>query len=1086
MTQQTRAIKRTICIGLGGTGQDVLMRIRRFIIERYGKLSEMPIISFVQVDTDKGAFNHGGLPTGNTYHGENILFQESEKVVAKMNSQVVNDLVHELDHKTLFESPYSHIESWLDPRLKEQIKSIEDGAQGIRPIGRLAFFHNYLQFQEAVEAAENRTRGNENEQFMLKKGFYIQEGLDIFVVGSLCGGTGSGIFLDVAYSLRHLYQNKNNLDVIAYLVISPKLYGNTSTMNANTYAALKELNYYTNDESTFEACYSKHNQIYVKEQRPPFDFTYLVSEQTLGDHKISDKGKLCNLIAYKIFLAFSSELSGIIKSHRNNFIQPDILLGYDLHPFKMSQRYLTFGLSAIYFTRDRLVQMSLNRLGGKLINFWLQGIGQSSDARDLLDQFVLKWTADKRIKDYFRSQLQETAQDNNKTFKQALTRWRNSCQDLECKTSKDIEEYKENLRQKFQKEFYKVKPGEGEKVRGIWLTHLQNIQPNLLGKFKQDIDLFLEKLLSPNHSNFSLDNTLNFLEALRTQFNQEQRDMEERKQDFQEMYDLDKIEQAWLEIKQEIEDLQQKHSLPFFEKQKYSKIQEVMSHAAPKIAKLIEHNFQMAVNEESLKIIEELQQHLTLRFNQIQTFKKLLDNLQIAYQKQEEELKQLNLDEMNGEAMFPEDSINDCIPDHGSSKQLVFVSHQVTEAIGVGQSLFSLVTRNLIDEQELKSKTNMTVERQFGSVGMTQVQSAIKRFMETYAIADRSKRLEQILQSSEPLLHLNLSNAHFKDDAKKRNLFIGFKQTNEPEVKQFKQTLTEDIGISENSFTAIQAEDEIVILKQYAGFPLRIITGLSQLRNHYKTHLQNTVLHNDYNIMFTDIIPIEAKVIEELEYVFYPCLACKEIKYNSELQKYELPFQDALFNQQHIIPLSLNWREALEQIASRKDLTDIIHNIYNKLVAQIKINSPSWKTYYLPLILNFSAIAKNFSEKDVNFSYKAKVVGEVATATETAKEGIISRFIAKINEEIKSKSLPPNLHTSSGQFLPTSKNHQQSLPKSKAIIEPSIEDDAQVVEPILEVENNGMSELKELMDGYREGLLSKEEFEVAKKNLLGL
>jgi hypothetical protein len=29
---QTRAIKRTLCIGLGGTGRDVLMRIRRLII----------------------------------------------------------------------------------------------------------------------------------------------------------------------------------------------------------------------------------------------------------------------------------------------------------------------------------------------------------------------------------------------------------------------------------------------------------------------------------------------------------------------------------------------------------------------------------------------------------------------------------------------------------------------------------------------------------------------------------------------------------------------------------------------------------------------------------------------------------------------------------------------------------------------------------------------------------------------------------------------------------------------------------------------------------------------------------------------
>jgi hypothetical protein len=51
-TSQTRAIKRTIIIGLGGTGRDVLMRIRRFIIDKYGKLSNLPVVSFVHIDTD--------------------------------------------------------------------------------------------------------------------------------------------------------------------------------------------------------------------------------------------------------------------------------------------------------------------------------------------------------------------------------------------------------------------------------------------------------------------------------------------------------------------------------------------------------------------------------------------------------------------------------------------------------------------------------------------------------------------------------------------------------------------------------------------------------------------------------------------------------------------------------------------------------------------------------------------------------------------------------------------------------------------------------------------------------------------------
>ena len=359
---QTRAIKRTLCIGLGGTGRDVLMRIRRLIIERHGKLSNLPVISFLQIDTDKDAFNSSGLPSGNNYRGEPLLFNDAEKVLVNMTAQDVDNLLHELEHKSLFESPYSHIEEWLDPQLKDKIKAIEDGAHGIRPVGRLAFFHNFRKIQSAIETAENRTRGY--EAFLLKQGFNVETGLDIFVIGSLCGGTGSGIFIDIGYTLRNLY--KNNTQIYSYLIISPKLFGDTRIMNANTYGALKELNYYNTEGTTFTACYDKQNQVIVTEKRPPFDYSYLISDTTLEDYKIIQKGKLCNVIAYKIYLEIASEIGSKMQAQRNNFLDP--MLKADEHPFKLSQRYLTFGISAIYFTRDRLVQIALNRLTIKLLS----------------------------------------------------------------------------------------------------------------------------------------------------------------------------------------------------------------------------------------------------------------------------------------------------------------------------------------------------------------------------------------------------------------------------------------------------------------------------------------------------------------------------------------------------------------------------------------------------------------------------------------------------------------------------------------------------------------------------------------------
>ncbi|BAZ43965.1 hypothetical protein NIES4102_09680 [Chondrocystis sp. NIES-4102] len=161
---QARKIRRTICIGLGGTGKDVLMRIRRLIVDKYGSLKALPTVSFVHIDTDKASSNVTGLRTGNFYHGVDLRFSDAEKVAATMSRVEVNNFVQEMSRKSSnYEgSPgvYKNIECWFPPQLLKDLKAIEEGAQGIRPVGRLAFFHNYRSIKTAIEKAEERTRGH--------------------------------------------------------------------------------------------------------------------------------------------------------------------------------------------------------------------------------------------------------------------------------------------------------------------------------------------------------------------------------------------------------------------------------------------------------------------------------------------------------------------------------------------------------------------------------------------------------------------------------------------------------------------------------------------------------------------------------------------------------------------------------------------------------------------------------------------------------------------------------------------------------------------------------------------------------------
>lgn len=1070
--RQNRSIKRTLCIGLGGTGRDVLMRIRRLIIDRYGKLSELPILSFVHIDTDKSATQISGLRTGKTYRGEDILFRDAEKVTATMTSIDINNIVQGLEHRSAYErqGPYDHIGCWLPPQILKDLKAIEEGAKGIRPVGRLAFFHNYRKIKAAIETADKLTRGH--DAILVKKGFIVEPGLNIFIVGSLCGGTGSGMFLDVAYTLRRMYGEKG-AQMFSYLIISPDLYGNTPNMNANTYAALKELNYYTTPETEFKACYDPQNLEIVQEKRPPFDYVYLVSNQTANDYKITEKSKLANVIASKIILDFCSEVTPFLKEPKDNFLTH--LLKSDEHPRPNVQRYLTFGLAALYFPRDLTVQTSLNLIRLKLLKFWLQGEGQNPDPKDLLERFLMQWQSDRSRKDIFTLKLEEVTQEGNKTFTQNLNNWRNNLENkiLECTSKEEREEIIQQLPRTFREQFRTVQSGETESNRGMWLTNLQQNRSRITDKLQQDITHFLSELLNPNYPDFSLNSGRSWLEALLTELNSSQRNIEEKIQNLGGMHRLEDVERKWKDSEQRIEDIESQGRLFIFNKNKQnmSKFQDESKTGIGQVYTLIKHNFEVCLHKEGLEIVRDLQKYVQLLINQGSNFSVILNNLKNFYDKKESDLRQLKSDEMTGEAIFGEEDTDEyyhsLLPDNEGRSQLVSVSGKINEKVGLGESLVNFLIRDrLIDEEQLCKEIDETVDQIFASRSLNVVQSVIKRFMNTYSLCDREIRLKQIFLEAEPLLPLNLADSYFFDEPGKHLKLIGFKQTDELEVQQFKNLLIKDLGISDNVLKPTQTEDEIIIVNEYAGFPLRLIHGLEQMRQQYyrQHHFDCLLLHNDYSTLFTDIIPPEARKIEELQDIFYPCLALDILKYNPETNSYDFQYYDKLHDIYDIANLSYVWSEALEQLANLNDMANTLKIGLEEKINQLKAQPYLWEKEDLPKLRKFARKITDLPETDPNYPYKATAVGTRETLNTSAKEGIILRFLRRLEAEI-----------SYGQKQsPTQTIY--ALPQSEIIN--SINSTNH--------EQENMAKLEKLMDWYEQGKLTEEEFKAAKKKILNL
>lgn len=1004
---QYRGITRTICIGLGGTGRDVLMRIRRLIVDRYDDLSQLPIVSFVHIDTDKAATQVAGIRTGSTYHGVDLSFREAEKICATMSAAEVTMFVQGLERRSAYEryGPYDHIGRWFPPQLLRNIKAVEEGAKGIRPVGRLAFFHNYQKIKTAIETAEKRTRGHDS--VLLKSGLKIEPGLNIFVVGSLCGGTGSGMFLDVAYSLRHLYGGQG-ARLVGYLVISPELYGDTPSMSANTYAALKELNYYSTPGTKFEAYYDIENLVFVQEQRPPFDYAYLISSQTGGEYEILAQGKLCNVIAHKIALDFSGELAPVVKANRDNFLQH--MIQWDKHPRPNGQRYLTFGLAAIYFPRDTIVQIALNRVSLALVTFWLNGQGQSPDPLSLLEQFLIqyRWHSDLAKKDGLTTRIAEAVQDSNKNFVNTINAWRNKLDRSisECKNREDRNAICLQLPREFREQFRKTQPGETESSRGIWLTRVQQICPSITKELQTNIDDFITRLLTPNEPNFSIKSTRDWLDALHHELHNYQRNLQEEIANFGGMRRLEDLDKKWRDVEQIIQDIEHKASIPFLDN-KNSQVQTEAKRVVREVSDLIKHNFQLAVLQEALQIVNTLQKHVQSRSAQIATFNASVENLKSAYEKQERELRQLNFDEMSGEAIIDNEDIDRCyqtiFPEDDFRRQLVLVSSAITEPTARGQSLVSFIDRELTTLYQMQKEIDLKVDSLFATRGMNIVNSAIKRFMQNYSLTARSTRLAQIIQEAEPLLRLNLSDPYFRDDPGKSSKLVGFKDIDELEVQQFKTLLCQDLGIATSIIKPTQADDEILIVNEYAGFPLRLIVNLEKMRNPYirEQNSATSFLHNDYRTTFPDIIPPNARTMEELEDVFYPCLAFKLLDENQENHELEFQYYDSLRDIYHTASLSQEWSQALEELANRKDMTKALQNLLDEEIAQIEIQTQLWENEYLPKLRQFVKQVDELPEDSPNYPYKATVVGTPASTDPAAKEGIINRFRKKMDERFK-------------------------------------------------------------------------------------
>lgn len=241
---EEKSMLPTILVGIGGTGAEVLSRVRRLVEETYGGLTNFPIISFLWIDTDKGYKISNPEAAGTD-------FKDREKHWARVSGKEVQTIINNLGN-------YPWIDNWFPNELERNITTLEAGAGQIRACGRFAFFCNYPDIRTKFIEARNRTKGREN--FMLDNyGVKVSpNAVNVFVTGSISGGTGSGMLIDLGYCIQQWLQGESSSTVTA-IVPMPNAFAGINVGDrvlANGYAALMELSYFSDYRTKYTEQYS--------------------------------------------------------------------------------------------------------------------------------------------------------------------------------------------------------------------------------------------------------------------------------------------------------------------------------------------------------------------------------------------------------------------------------------------------------------------------------------------------------------------------------------------------------------------------------------------------------------------------------------------------------------------------------------------------------------------------------------------------------------------------------------------------------------------------------------------------------------
>ncbi|MCH5221816.1 MAG: hypothetical protein J1F05_05755 [Muribaculaceae bacterium] len=278
-------LRRTLLIGLGGTGVKAILNAKKMFYENYGQIP--PMIGFIGIDTDKPGLDNNFVIANN---GEKIKLNASEQLCISVENPT----------QIYLNGRNQKLYDWMPEKNVSGLTELRIGAGQMRSNGRFAITVNESNVQQFI----NNKITEINNASIIDNTDYDLLGTEteVHMVFSLGGGTGSGTFLNTAYLIKRMFPS---IKISGYAVLSDVFRSMvagamSARVKPNGKGAIIDLDYLahlTPDSVPVEIKWF-HNIDRVIER--PFNALYFIDNYNENSDTFNHVDPLCQMIALAI------------------------------------------------------------------------------------------------------------------------------------------------------------------------------------------------------------------------------------------------------------------------------------------------------------------------------------------------------------------------------------------------------------------------------------------------------------------------------------------------------------------------------------------------------------------------------------------------------------------------------------------------------------------------------------------------------------------------------------------------------------------------------------------------------------------